>query len=381
MASPEAASAARRQPRLPALLVNAWLTRRRPISLVHFVTERCNARCAHCFLDFSVPDDGRRELTLQEIEQTARQLDGALLNVNLTGGEPFLRQDLWPICRAYFTLGGVASIYISSNGSLPERLRALLDSYASSGLRRQIRLSISIDDFAAGHDANRRLERLFGLALESYRCCREYRAAGVEPNINLTVTTANHGRVLDLYRHLRDVHGVTAFTATALRETGVTASLSAQDRHNIATAYGELTELIAADRHAGKTGGFGGGLIGHLLNAKNDQLTALLRRSYVGQGQGHPACPAGGLFAVIRADGAVHACEMRDDVALGNLRDQGYRLKAILQSAVAEDVRHAIRERRCHCTYECALGIGLISHPRYAPVLALGALRSLRHAR
>ena len=74
-------------------LKNIYFSKNEPVSLVHFLTNRCNARCSFCFIDF---DDQKllRELTLDEIDKLTKNLGKSLLNVNLTGGEPFARK-IW----------------------------------------------------------------------------------------------------------------------------------------------------------------------------------------------------------------------------------------------------------------------------------------------
>ena len=102
---------------------NILLDRKEPISLVHFVTNRCNARCSFCFIDFDDPKTFSHELTLEEIDKLTKNLGKSLLNVNLTGGEPFARKDLINIAKKYLTNSTIQSIYITTNASLPERIK------------------------------------------------------------------------------------------------------------------------------------------------------------------------------------------------------------------------------------------------------------------
>ena len=45
-----------------------------------------------------------------------------MLNVNLTGGEPFARKDIVDIAKLYIKNSTVQSMYITTNASLPERV-------------------------------------------------------------------------------------------------------------------------------------------------------------------------------------------------------------------------------------------------------------------
>ena len=51
------------------LVSNTYVLKKYPISLVHFLTNRCNARCSFCFIDFDNPETFKNELTLDEIEK------------------------------------------------------------------------------------------------------------------------------------------------------------------------------------------------------------------------------------------------------------------------------------------------------------------------
>ena len=68
------------------VLKNLYFFKNEPISLVHFITNRCNARCSFCFIDFDDPKTFQGELTLEEIDKLTKNLGNSLLNVNLTGG-------------------------------------------------------------------------------------------------------------------------------------------------------------------------------------------------------------------------------------------------------------------------------------------------------
>ena len=86
------------------------------------MTNRCNARCSFCFIDFDNPNTFKNELTLEEIDKLSNTLGPSIQNINLTGGEPFARKEFNEISQIYLKNTNIRSLFITSNGSLTERI-------------------------------------------------------------------------------------------------------------------------------------------------------------------------------------------------------------------------------------------------------------------
>lgn len=364
--------------RLVDVVANAYGRQRQPISLVHFITRRCDARCAHCFIDFATPERRSTPLAVGEIERLAGRLGDSLVNVNITGGEPFLNRDIWPICRAYFQHAGVSSVYITTHGGFPERIAALADHFLATDFAGRLFISISIDNFAAAHDRNRRLDGLFARAVASHGLIKARANERIGVGVAITVAEHNYDQVERLYRMLRDDLGVEVITATLRRAQGVAAELPAALQARVGQAYAALTRRIEADLARQPRQGARRSFVARMQDAKDGILYALLREDAVRGSRYHSACPAGGLFVVLDADGEVLVCEQLAEARLGNVRDYGLDLRILLAAPPARQWRERIGATRCHCSYECALGINIVSNLRYLPGLAAGLLGGLR---
>ena len=357
---------------LASAAVNAQVTRRHPVSLVHFVTRRCNARCSFCFIDFDNPSPKSAELTLEEIEQLTRTTGPQLRNVNLTGGEPFLRGDLTEIVRAYYRNAGVQSVYITSNGAFPDRVETLARAVAAEFPDRQLIVSLSLDAFPAEHDAIRKVDGLFDKAVATYRALRAV-GANVTPNVGITVSHENHQTVPDLYRALVDDYGIRAVTAIIVRDEGVY-EVPEADRAAVLDAYRWLTTTIVEDQRTGRLEGYDEAtLLGRLMNRKNEMLWDIVADTYLDP---HfvSTCYAGSLFGVVDTDGTVHPCEVLDR-PIGNLRDVGMDLGALWRSEPARSTASWIKDSNCNCSYECAWGFNILGNARYQPQLLAAALK------
>ena len=184
-------------------IVNLKITQKHPISLVHFVTNRCNARCSFCFIDFDDPETFSGELTINEIEMITKKLGTTLKNVNLTGGEPFARKDFTDIADLYFQNTLINSIFVTSNGSLPNRTQKFLEHLTKKHPGRQILFQFSIDTFPNEHNRIRKIDNLFELALESHFLAEKF-GENVRSSISITISHENYQQAPELYDYLID---------------------------------------------------------------------------------------------------------------------------------------------------------------------------------
>ena len=56
--------------KIPKVLKNIYFTKKQPVSLIHFLTNRCNARCSFCFIDFDNPKTLAKDFKLRGIPTT-----------------------------------------------------------------------------------------------------------------------------------------------------------------------------------------------------------------------------------------------------------------------------------------------------------------------
>ncbi len=133
--------------------------------LLIYPTSRCNLRCRHCYFAPAFDEKPGRRSDEISYEQICRAVDDllpfGLRTCKLSGGEPFLRDDLMDVCR-YLDSKDVG-IVIETNGTLVTKQHA--DTLAR--LRKRPFLSVSVDGAKAEtHEALRGIDGCFDKALE-----------------------------------------------------------------------------------------------------------------------------------------------------------------------------------------------------------------------
>ncbi|TET11796.1 radical SAM protein, partial [Candidatus Aerophobetes bacterium] len=107
------------------------------------VTFKCNAKCIMC-------DIWKRE-SGQEMEPSFYQrVPSSLREINITGGEPFLREDLPEVIEVIHNRCDSPRIVISSNGLLSERIEDSMNRIVK--VDPKIAVRISIDAVGKKHD-------------------------------------------------------------------------------------------------------------------------------------------------------------------------------------------------------------------------------------
>lgn len=146
------------------------------------LTAACNLRCRHCRAE-AQPKAEAGELTREEHARIATEIRAfADPIIILSGGEPLLRPDFFPIAEHYAAL--FSHVALASNGTSLDD--ALARRIAAAGIQR---VSISLDGaFAETHDAFRGQTGSFAAAL---RGCAAVRHAGLPLQINVSAGTHN----------------------------------------------------------------------------------------------------------------------------------------------------------------------------------------------
>lgn len=159
------------------------LTRRKKLNGTVIVTYRCNARCTMCnrYKEPSKPED---EITIDTIKKLPK-----MYFTNITGGEPFIREDLADIVRELYKLSD--RIVISTNGFFTDRIIALAKEFPQVGIR------ISIEGLEETNNEIRGLENGFQRGLQTLIKLKEMGMKDI--GFGMTVQDRNANDLVPLY--------------------------------------------------------------------------------------------------------------------------------------------------------------------------------------
>ena len=157
-----------------------------PIHLIWFITARCNLCCSHCFYYRQILNPAE-ELSFAEITKTVSRLS-PLLSVSLTGGEPFLRDDLPEIAGLFSQKKLTRNIVLFTNGFDTNRILAAAEKIVSICKGINIFIGVSIDGFQREHDQYRNKNGSYLNALNSVRELKKLKDCFRNLNLGIGIT-------------------------------------------------------------------------------------------------------------------------------------------------------------------------------------------------
>jgi len=148
------------------------------------VTYRCNAKCQMCNT-WKFPTKKEEEVKVRDLEKLPR-----MRFTNITGGEPFLREDIEDIVKVIKKKS--KRIVISTNGFFTERIINLAKKNKDIGIR------ISIEGLSRANDELRGIKNGFDRGL---RTLIELKHMGIKDiGFGITVSDKNAKDLLPLYK-------------------------------------------------------------------------------------------------------------------------------------------------------------------------------------
>lgn len=327
-----------------------------PPFVILFINSICNMKCEHCFYwqNLNRPDD----LTFDEIVALSNQL-GRIENLNLSGGEPFLRKEFGAICRQFIQHNGVEEIYVPSNGYYPDRtITQIRETLKEPGLR-LFGIELSLDGMPEFHDRFRLTKNSFKKAMETYDALEELQREDGRLQIHAisTATADNMDEIRRLTTYLYERCPQMAHHNLALiRGDRKNPSLQGPKLGEYQALY-EYVRRLWAPREQGRYGS----VVEPMLQWAKVK-TASEQRQVV-------PCRAGVLSVVIYSNGDVSVCETHPP--LGNVRQKPF--DEIWRSPAAQQLRASIRAKECYCTNEIFLWPSITFQPlQLARALAAG---------
>ena len=327
-----------------------------PPFLILFINSICNMKCEHCFYWQQL--NQRDDLTLDEIVALSEEL-GPIENLNLSGGEPFLRKEFATICRQFIQRNGVKEIYVPTNGYYTDKTVAALRQVLQESSLKLFGIEISLDGMPAFHDEFRKSKNSFRKAMETYDALVELQ--NEDPRLQIhAISTATE-------TNMREIRMLTTFLYDRCpRMMHHNLAIIRGDRKNptlkgpALQEYRDLYEYVRrlwSQREQRRYGSIVEPMLQFAkLKAAEDE------RQYV-------PCRAGVLSAVVHANGDVGVCEQRPP--LGNLRKQSF--MEIWRSHMAGEIRKSIRDKDCYCTNEIFMWPSIVFQPAQLAKSMVGA--------
>ncbi|MEN9785879.1 MAG: hypothetical protein RLZZ299_1143 [Pseudomonadota bacterium] len=341
---------------------------KKPLFLTVFVTARCGLNCGHCFYrEELLAGRGKDELTLDEFDRMTSRLPH-FPKLILTGGEPFLREDLPDITeRFYENASRARQITIPTAGVHTDRIVGLVERVLPPRPDLFLELQLSIDGVGEDHDAVRG-RGAFARLMETYRALRPIQDAnaGLRIRFNFTFSRRTQAHFEPTWRFVTQELGNPYFDMVLVRRQTIDDDYWGEVDLDL---YRKATDLLQATERARAGDDVLKQMLAQRVRVEREIIAEHHRGNAVMTG-----CQAGTLTAIVSERGDVRPCEILDTV-FGNLRAADWDFDAVWRSGMAEHHRRWVKETGCYCTFETCVRTTLSFQPRWYASMAL------RHAR
>ncbi|MFO1418449.1 MAG: radical SAM protein [Methylotetracoccus sp.] len=344
--------------------------RQMPVYVLMFVTNRCNARCGHCFYWRELNTGVAEELTLVEYDRLAASL-GPLLQITFTGGSPELRKDLPDVVERFYTRCRPTNMTFCMLGHATDRILAHTEEILRRCRGQKVKIGISLDGLDEEHDRLRGITGLFPRVVETIRGLGALKVHYplLRVDVGLTVHGLNYETVGRTARWVRDNLPVDVLKPILVR--GDPRNPDARDEI-CKTTY---LDVVNEDRQWLQGRAAGRRLVAWdcVVGAKE-----LVQREFIAEtsrtGRSTLLCAGGRETAVIYPGGDVAGCELRDDT-LGNLRAADFDFRGIWLGRAADRFRETTGATdACRgCYHHCFMSPALFRTPRVWPRMMAAA--------
>jgi len=323
-----------------------------PLNLTVSVTRACDSRCRTCGIWCSEPSllDPGVELAPEESERMFASIGrGSVYFLNISGGEPTLREDLVDIVESGARLLGPAHVHLPTNGLDPDRVLDAVTRILAVLEHRDAVLSVkpSIDGIGAVHDRIRGVEGNHEKVMETLRRLlelRERHPGRLEVGCGTVLSKLNldeAGRVVRMAETL-DLDSIIHEIAENREEMGNESWAITPSPDEYARAVRPFAAALTRTIERADA-------MGALKAALRMRMIPLTLR-WLRTGAGPLRCYAGSTNAHVGPRGGLWACAVQARKnRMAGMREMGMDMRRAWSSPGARSVRERIRRGECSC--------------------------------
>ena len=307
-----------------------------PIDAVVAVTYTCDSRCNMCNIWKLPPGD-------QMSIAACSCLPATLNDVNVTGGEPFLRDDIVDLVRAIYENAEKPRIVISTNGYQNRRIACAAPELMKIG--KSVGIAVSLDGIGDVHDRIRGIDGGFEKVLETLKQLKKVGYRNVRVAFTAQKENVKHlGAVYDLSRQFGF-----QFTTAVVQNSEFYFCTSENQQVDPEDLERELKYVMRKE----------------LLSLSPKRwlrayfYSGVLRYNSVGERA--LGCRAGRDSVFIDPEGKVYPC-LTLGKEMGNINESS--LEEIWRSEKADEVRKAVDNCRLPCWMICTARASMKRNPR-----------------
>ena len=318
-----------------------------PFSVTLSVTRRCNSKCRACNI-WKLPDRNG-ELEAWEWDKLIAQIGPHIKFYTISGGEPFLREDLPEILYLPFKYGRPQYLTLSTNGLLPERIRDQLENFLLRLDRKTpctVYCNLSVDAVGSEHDKLRGVEGNFSKLCDTLGYLEKIRARTNGPRLRIGIHTVlsklnvdEVQRICDFFLPLKNIDSLICEIAEQRNELHNTENSLSPSREEFVVATKLLVDRLSHEKSLDRT----------VLSLRIGYYEFVDR--WLMTRKQPLRCFAGRSSCQVTPNGEITSCAVRwtNDGFMGSLREERYDFHKIWRSDQARRIRNSIKKGECAC--------------------------------
>jgi len=313
------------------VLVSNFKRLERPYKLTLAATGRCNARCITCH---AWKRPARNELGLHELESFFKK-NSYFSWIDLTGGEIFLREDLFDIVNLIsLNCRNLQFFHFPTNGFLTHRIIKDVQRLKSLNLKRVV-ITVSIDGPPKTHNFLKGVDDAWNRSAETFLSLKKIK--GIEVYLGMTLSRHNFNQINQTLSELKKVY-------PTINHRDLHINIAHSSKHFYFTDKDEMPDSDKLNRELEK-----------FVKSKGFSLKPILLMEYIYlkkvkeylENERMPfKCKALSASVFIGPEGDIYPCTIYSR-KISNLREIDYDLTKIWQNRRSLEACKDIREEKC----------------------------------